>query len=62
MKKEELSQLSVEDLKGRIATSQEQLNKTRIQHAVTPIENPLTIRSMRRDIARLKTELNKREA
>lgn len=62
MKKEELAKLTVEDLKGRIATSQELLNKTRIQHAVTPIENPLQIRSMRRDIARLITELNKREA
>jgi large subunit ribosomal protein L29 len=62
MKQEEIAKLSVEDIKGRIATSQELLNKTRIQHAVAPMENPLQIRFMRRDIARLKTELNKREA
>jgi large subunit ribosomal protein L29 len=29
-------------------------------HAITPLENPMSIRALRRDISRLKTELKKR--
>lgn len=60
MKQKEVTQLSDEDLKNRIGLFEEQLSKMKLSHSVTPIENPLQIRSMRRSIARLKTELVKR--
>lgn len=61
MKKEDLTKVSAEDLKVRIASTSEQLAKMKIGHSVTPLENPLQIRSVRRTIARLNTELKKRE-
>ncbi|HLP56550.1 MAG TPA: 50S ribosomal protein L29 [Fluviicola sp.] len=61
MKQQEISKLSVEDLKTRLANSTESLTKMKIGHAVTPLENPIQIRDVRRTIARLKTELKKRE-
>ena len=62
MKQQEITKMSVEDLRDMISNSSEQLVKMKLAHKVAPMENPLQIRSMRRDIARLKTELNKREA
>ncbi len=61
MKQQEISKLSVEDLKKRIETATDTLTKMKIGHAVTPMENPIQIRDTRRSIARLKTELQKRE-
>lgn len=39
---------------------QETLVKMKLNHAVSPLENPMTIKDNRRTIARLKTELTKR--
>lgn len=61
MKQQEISKLSVEDLKARLATTTETLTKMKIGHSVTPLENPIQIRDVRRTIARLNTELKKRE-
>ena len=61
MKQQEISKLSVEDLKKRIETATETLMKMKIGHSVTPMENPIQIRDTRRSIARLKTELQKRD-
>jgi large subunit ribosomal protein L29 len=61
MKQEEISKLSVEDLKARLTTTTETLTKMKIGHSVTPLENPIQIRDVRRTIARLNTELKKRE-
>jgi len=61
MKQEEISKLSVEDLKKRLAATEETLSKMKIGHSVTPLENPIQIRDVRRSIARLNTELQKRE-
>ena len=62
MKQQEITKLSVQDIKDQIANSSEQLLKMKLGHAVSPMENPMVIRSLRRTIARLKTELTKREA
>jgi len=37
------------------------LKKLEFAHAISPLENPMNIRGLRRDIARLKTELKKKE-
>lgn len=62
MKQAEITKLSVQDLKGQIANFSEKLAKMKLGHGVSPMENPLQIRSLRKTIARLNTELTKREA
>ena len=60
MKQVEITQLSDVDLKSRIVLFEEKYSKMKLSHSVTPMENPLQIRSMRKSIARLQTELTKR--
>ncbi|MCA0383692.1 MAG: 50S ribosomal protein L29 [Bacteroidetes bacterium] len=55
-----LSEISIEDLKVRISEDEVRLKKLEFAHAITPLENPMSIRDLRRDVARLKTELQKR--
>ncbi|WP_299204322.1 50S ribosomal protein L29 [Brumimicrobium sp.] len=62
MKQEEITQLSLEDLKDRLDNSTEQLEKLILTHKVSPLENPLQIKSLRKTIARLNTELTKRNS
>ena len=62
MKQAEITKLSVEDIKDQINNRSEQLAKMKLAHTVSPMENPLQIKTLRRSIARLKTELTKREA
>ncbi len=57
MKNPEIKALTIEDLKERIATEQEGYDKLKFAHAISPIENPMKIREVRKLIARLKTEL-----
>ena len=56
-----LKDLSVTDLKARIDEDQLRLKKLEFAHAISPLENPMSIRGLRQDIARLKTELKKKE-
>jgi large subunit ribosomal protein L29 len=56
----ELKSLEVSDLKARIQEDSLRLRKLEFAHAISPLENPVSIRGLRRDIARLKTELTKR--
>lgn len=55
-----LKDLNEQDLKARIAEDKLRLKKLEFAHAISPLENPLSVRSLRRDIARLKTELKNR--
>ena len=61
MKQTEIKELSVEELKERLAEFKKQHADLKMAHAVTPLENPLQIRKARRTVARLATELTKRE-
>jgi large subunit ribosomal protein L29 len=56
-----LKDLSEVDLKARIQEDEMRLKKLEFAHAISPLENPMNIRSLRKDIARLKTELNHRK-
>ena len=56
-----LKDLTVVDLKAKIQEDQLRLKKLEFAHAISPLENPMNIRGLRRDIARLKTELTKKE-
>ena len=61
MKKESLRELSVADLNERLETARTQLVKMNLNHAASPLENPNLIRATRKNIARLLTELRRRE-
>ena len=56
-----LKDLTVTDIKVRIDEDQLRLKKLEFAHAISPLENPMSIRGLRQDIARLKTELKKKE-
>ncbi|MGF7230268.1 50S ribosomal protein L29 [Arachidicoccus sp.] len=56
-----LNSMSVEDLKARVQEDELRLKKMKFAHAISPLENPMSIRLFRKDIARIKTELKKRE-
>lgn len=61
MKQQEITKLSIGDVQDSIANLSEQLVKMKLAHKVSPMENPIQIRKMRKTIARLKTELTKRQ-
>lgn len=61
MTNEDIKQLSTKDLNDKIVSEKEALNKLRVSHAVSAIENPIKIRDQRRAIARMVTELTKRQ-
>ncbi len=58
MKTSEIKELSLEDLKDKIAEKEAALSKLTLSHSIAAIENPMSIRNTRRDVARLKTALN----
>jgi large subunit ribosomal protein L29 len=62
MKNSEILDLSTEELAARISEERKNLNKLKCAHAVSAIENPTRITKVRKDIARLSTELTKRKA
>ena len=55
-----LKDMSEADLKARIQEDELRLKKLEFAHAISPLENPMSIRDLRRDVARLKTELRTR--
>ena len=61
MKKEEIKELSTADLKERLAQMEKEYLQLKVNHAVTPVDNPAKITADRRMIARVKTELRQRE-
>ncbi len=61
MKQAEIKELSVEELQQKLAEIKKEYADLKVAHAVTPLENPMQIRKTRRTVARLATELTKRE-
>ena len=59
--KKSIQALNVEDLTARIKEDEIRLKKLEFAHAISPLESPMTIRNLRREIARLKTELKKKQ-
>ena len=62
IKKEDIKQFVTEDLVAKIASEREELKKLKFTHAVSTLSNPVSIRAKRRDVARLITELTKRNS
>ena len=61
MKQIDIKDLSTDDLNEKLAEQKELLIKLRMNHAVSPLENPKQLGGIRKTIARVKTELRKRE-
>jgi len=59
--KKSIQGLNEEDLGGRIKEDEQRLKKLKFAHALSPLENPMTIRNLRRELARLKTEQKKKQ-
>lgn len=53
--------MNEQDLNAKIKEDELRLKKLQFAHAISPLEDPMTIRNLRRDVARLKTELKKKE-
>jgi large subunit ribosomal protein L29 len=62
MKNTELNSLSLEELKQRLLSEREILQKQKFAHAVSPIENPMKIRETKKTVARILTLLKQKEA
>ncbi len=61
MKTSEIKELSTPDLLERIDTERTMLVRMRLNHAITPLDNPQKIKQAKLTIARLLTELRSRE-
>ncbi len=61
MKAVELRQLSLEELKKRLADEREGLANLRFQLATSQLESPIKVRTTRRDIARLESVIREKE-
>jgi len=61
MKQSEIKDLSAAQLQEKLSETKKTYTELKMAHAVSPIANPLQIRSLRRAVARLTTELSKRE-
>ena len=53
--------LSVEDLKLQLEQNKQRLKKLEFAHAMTPLENPMSIRVLRKDIARIQTLVKQKQ-
>ena len=61
MKQEVIRELSTAELLERLDEERKQLIKLKLNHAVSPLENPNKIKTYRRAIARMVTELRSRQ-
>jgi large subunit ribosomal protein L29 len=59
--KKSIQTLNEQDLQARIQEDEMRLKKLEFAHAISPLENPMSIRGLRREISRLKTELKKKQ-
>ncbi|MBB4118897.1 MAG: 50S ribosomal protein L29 [Mesonia hippocampi] len=62
MKQSEVQKLSVAELQEEFASQKQAYTDLKMAHAITPLDNPAQIRTVRRSIARLATELTKRQS
>ena len=61
MKQSEIKKLSTAELQEKLSEMKKSLSDLKMTHAISPLENPIQLRSIRRSVARLATELIKRD-
>lgn len=62
MKAKEVKELTTAEIKERMDAQKAELAQMKLQHSISPLDNPLQIREVRKNIARLATELRQRES
>lgn len=60
MKTQEIKNLTIEELKDRIAEETAKLDQLKFNHSISPLDNPMSIKATRRNVARLKTILTQK--
>lgn len=61
MKTSEIKELSTAEIIEKIGLGNEEMVRMRLNHSVNPLDNPMKIRYARKNVARLNTELRKRQ-
>jgi len=61
MKIKEVKELTTKEIQERIDADTAQLVRLKLNHSISPLDNPSQIKGARRTIARFKTELRQRE-
>jgi len=61
MKTVNYKEIETSELKEKLENEEGRLQQMKLNHAVAPLENPSQIKLLRREIARMKTELRQRE-
>ena len=61
MKQAEIIQLSTAELQEKLGETKKSYADLKMAHAISPLENPIQLRNVRRTVARIATELTKRE-
>jgi len=60
MKQSEIKEMSVEDLQEKFNDLKKNYSDLKMAHAISPLENPIQLRKLRRTVARIATEITKR--
>ena len=61
MKQSEIKELSVAEIQEKLASLKKNHTDLKMAHTISPLENPIQLRDLRKTVARLATELTKRE-
>jgi len=61
MKQSEIKELSVAELQEKLSETKKSYSDLKMAHAVSPLENPIQLRQVRRTVAKIATELTKRD-
>ena len=61
MKQSEIKELSTAELQEKLGETKKSYTDLKMAHAISPLENPIQLRHLRRSVARMATELSKRD-
>jgi large subunit ribosomal protein L29 len=61
MKKSEIKELSVAELQEKLSETKKSYSDLKMAHAISPLDNPIQLRHIRRTVAKIATELTKRD-
>lgn len=61
MKNSEIREFTTKEIAERIDTEKDRLTRMKLNHAISPLENPIVLVEARKNIARLKTEMRSRQ-
>jgi len=61
MKTSEINEMAISEIIEKIETERAELMRLELNHSISPLENPLQIRGLRKNIARLQTILRQKQ-